>query len=435
MTEALPQALDAERFVLGSMLVEPDLMPELRDALTADDWTIEAHRRVWAQSCDLFDSGIQVDRITLAEKLRDSGKLESVGGLAFLVDLSAGLPRLPNVSSYVRLVKDKAFLRRAMLAAHELGKRCALGMDTPDEIAQFAHGLLTTLTVPDGRDEFQTPAEIVDSIGFDALMRPRRRAGAVTLPWGWLDRNLGGLAPEQLVIIGGRTSQGKTSAALQIAVSAAGAGLRVPIFSLEMSSESLVQRMAIQRSGLDAERIRDGSLGFGEREHLSEAIGWVHDLPLHILGTAARNVIQISGALRRFITRFGSPGLVVVDHLHALASSDRSENRTQQVSADARALKLLAKECRCPLVVPAQLNTSTSRDNEVPTLADLRSSGEIAECADVVLFVWLDLKDENPIQRGRFVVAKQREGRRDISRAMLFERSSQVWRECDGSYD
>jgi len=127
----------------------------------------------------------------------------------------------------------------------------------------------------------------------------------------------------------------------------------------------------------------------------------------------------------------GQFGLIVVDHLHALSASGKSENRTQQIGSDVRAMKLLAKEFRCPVLVPAQLNNATNRDNAKPCLADLRQSGEIAENADVVWFVWLDLNDDAKFQKGEYLIAKQREGYRDVRCRMLFERATQLWREAE----
>lgn len=406
-------------------------LAELRDAVTLDEFSLETHKRIWRLACQQFDAGITPDRVTIAEQLDREHKLDTVGGIGYLIELSNGIPQLRSLDSYIRTLQEKAFLRRTALAAEQLEKRCLLQSDTPESIAEYAHELLATLQAPAERADFQTPAEIFESLGVDRILHPRRGIDTIALPWPWLDLHLSGLSAEQLIIVGGRTSQGKTSAVCQAVLNACSRGIRTAFFSLEMSKDSLLRKLASQITGIEHDRIKQNHLGREERDRLNRALGELIEMPLHIADTAARNIATVSAMLRRLRTRHGAVGLVVVDHLHALSDSGKAENRTQQISGDARALKLLAREFRCPFVVPSQLNNATARDNAKPTLADLRQSGEIAENADVVWFVWLDLNDEAKFQKGEFLISKQREGYRNVHCKMLFERATQLWREED----
>jgi len=429
--ESLPASPEIERLVLGSILIDGSRMGELRDALDASDFALEQHKRVWNTLTNLYDSGTVPDRATVAETLHGAGKLEGVGGIGYLTGLDEGLPRLPNLDGYVKTLQDKAFLRRVALAASNLEKRALLQSDDPAAIAEYAHSLLSTLQAPRERADFLTPADIFERLGIDRVLHPKRGIDSIPLPWEWLDTTLSGISPEQLIIVGGRTSQGKTSAASQVILDACMRGFRTVVFSLEMSKESLMRKFTAQLSGVDHSTIRHNRMGYDERMAVHKAAGALIETSMHVCDTGAFSVTAIAAMLRRLRTKVGPLGLVVVDHLHALSSSGKTENRTQQIGADVRGLKLLAKEFRCPFVVPAQLNNATTRDNAKPSLADLRQSGEIAENADVVWFVWLDVQDQAKFQKGEFLIAKQREGYRDVRKAMLFERSTQLWREGD----
>lgn len=429
--ECMPASPDMERLVLGSILLDSARMGELRDALDVEDFSLEPHKRIWRTMTGLYDGGASPDRATLAEEMHRTGRLEAVGGLAYLTGLDVGLPRLPSLDGYVKTLQDKAFLRRVALAASELEKRALMQADDPASIAEYAHSLLATLQAPRDRAEFLTPADIFEQAGIDRVLHPRRGIDSIPMPWPWLDTALGGISPEQLIVVGGRTSQGKTSAATQVILNAVMRGFRTAVFSLEMSKESLMRKFTSQISGIDQSQIKHNHLDRDTRAVVHRAAGELIETQMHVCDTGAFNVVAISAMLRRLRTKVGPLGLVVVDHLHALSSSGKTENRTQQIGADVRALKLLAKEFRCPFVVPAQLNNATTRDNAKPNLADLRQSGEIAENADVVWFVWLDLNDDSKFQKGDFIVAKQREGYRDIKCKMQFVRGTQIWREAE----
>ena len=434
--ELMPASLDAERFVLGQAVLDAARMAELRSALFADDFALEQHRALWRVLCDRHDAGQPTDRATVAEALHVRGKLGEVGGIGYLVSLEEGMPRLANVDGFVQTVRDKAFQRRVALAAHELELRAMAQTDTPGDLAKFAHSLLAKLEPPEAKTEFATLEDaIMTAGGLDRVLHPRRGVETIPLPWEWLDDKTWGLAPEQYITVGGRTGQGKTSLSTQIALHGAGLGFRTAIFSLEMNQGQLFRRMISQYSGVPEWRIRRNIINAEERAAVHHAVGAVASMPLHVMDTSATNVSGVAAACRRLATKYGHVGLVVVDHLHILAPTGSPESRTQQVGYDVRALKLLARELRCPVLVPCQLNEVTGRENAKPCLADLRQSGEIAQNSDLVLFVWLDMQDKAKVQSGEVLIGKNRDGESLKGRPMTFWRETQSWREVPSVTD
>lgn len=431
---ALPIAQDYERLVLGAAMQDADSMTLLRSVLTDDDFALEKHRRIWDAAVGLYDAGTAVDRMTLAAELQRRSQLQSVDGVSYLCDLDVGL-RLPNIESYIVALREKATMRRMMRGCQEILDRCSLQVDSAKEVLDYAGQVWADLVDRSSVKArgFVRPAEVIQEHGIDRLLSPKREAG-ISLPWPWLDGILFGLREEQLVILGARTSVGKTAAALQIAAHAARRGKRVPLFSLEMSKEALTRRLVNQMSGVDGERIRRGATTQDERLEIMRSVAEIDEMPLYIDDTSACNTAAIHAALRKFTLKHGPPHLVIVDHLHIMQGSGK--DRQAEISGITRQLKGLAREFKCPFLVPAQLNRSTARDNEPPDLPDLRDSGAIEQDADVVVFLHAWAPEEgSDLQRARIIVGKQREGARNIWRDVVYMRNTQRFEEIDGTYD
>lgn len=431
----LPASLEAERMVLGSLLLDPPRMADVRDILTAADWSIQPNRLIWNTACELYDRGDGCDRVSVILTLRQRDKLLEAGGIDYITSLDDGMPKFRNLDGWVQIIRDKADRRRFMTACHELEMRAAMEFDSMEELQQAANRMLTELADPQQQRGFVTVGDIIRNKGGVDGLYARREKG-ISLPWLWLDQKLSGLRPQQLIILGARTAVGKTSAALQIAARAARAGLKVVLFSLEMSRESIVKRIISQQSGIEHDRIRHSNLTPQER-HLVQQIAFEFadeesEKPLFIDDTVVCTLLGIKSALQRFTLKRGTPDLVIVDHLHLLREA-RRESRQQEVADNARQLKLLAMELHCPFLVPAQLNRAGARDNAVPTLADLRESGEIEQHADVVLFIHAETFDQDaPTRPGQFIIAKQREGVAGVTQKMVFLRGTQRFEEADG---
>ena len=412
----LPMNLDAERFVLGSILLNDSFLHTVRPLLEPDEFSLEKHRRIWRRSCEIYDGGGRVDRVTVANELAKWNELDLVDGLSYLVSLDDGLPQLPNLDSYIAIVKDKALLRRLIFAAQNLRDRCLIQEETPQQILNGLGNALISLAPQEAGRGLQSLKELVDERGISALLSPRMTHG-IELPWKWLDYATCGMQAEQLWYLGGYTSTGKTSAALQIGVHAARKGTGVAVFSLEMGKVSLFQRAVWQMSRVDSERAKRDQLTPEEDERVRNAATALYDLPVYFDDSMASTVPAIHAAIRR--RRLSNPiGLVIVDYLQLLGSVGRELNRAQAVGANSRALKMAAREFQCPFLVLSQFKRPP--EERKPTLNDFKESGDIENDADVALFIYRPPTQEQNQVPVSFILAKQREGPRDIEENFWF---------------
>jgi replicative DNA helicase len=415
-SKGLPANVDAERFVLGSILLDEALLHVVRPLVSADEFSLEKHRRIWRRACDLYDGGGHVDRITLANELMKFGELEACDGLTYLVSLDNGLPQLPNVDSYVQIVKDKAMLRQIIAATEHLQSRCIAQEESPQQILNGLGNTLIELAPQEVGRGLQSLKELVDEKGIGTLLAPRQAHG-IEMPWRWLDYATCGMQSEQLWYLAGYTSTGKTSAALQVGVHAARKGTGVALFSLEMGKISLFQRAVYQIARVDSERAKRNALNPEERERAREAANLLYSLPIYFDDSMASTVPAIHAAIRR--QRLRAPiGLVIVDYLQLLGSMGRNENRAQAVGANSRALKMAAREFQCPFLVLSQFKRP--QEERKPTLNDFKESGDIENDADVAWFIYRPPTQEQDQVPVSFILAKQREGPRDIEENFWF---------------
>jgi replicative DNA helicase len=416
--KGLPASLDAERFVLGSILLDDSLFVEVAASLEAEDFSLEKHRRIFLRMGELNSRGERVDRLTVAEELMKHGQLEACDGIGYLVSLDDGLPQIRNVDSYVRIVKDKSLLRRVIYASQGLINRCLAGEEAPQEILANAEEILLKLGEATTETSLFTPGEIIEEFdgGLNAFLDPGRRIQGLGTGFKRFDELTGGLHPGELVILAGRPSMGKTALALNIAQHAAVKLKKtVAVFSLEMSKEALLTRLLCAGARVDSHRFRLGYLDAEERRRLQAAASELVEAPLYIDDTSGSNMIEMHAKLRRL--KAERPiGLVVLDYLQLMSSRGRYDSRVQEISALSRGLKLLAKEMGVPMLVLSQL----SRAPEVrpgdhrPQLSDLRESGSIEQDADVVAFIFREevYKPDREDLRGQaeLMLSKQRNG-------------------------
>ncbi len=418
--KGLPQNLEAERLVLGSVLLDDSLFLEVAAALASDDFSIEKHRRIFGRMQDLYQRGDRLDRVTLANELVRQNQLESVDGLAYLVSLDDGLPKLPSIDSYVRIVKDKAQLRKLIFIAEKIRDRAFIGQDTADEIAASAEESLLQMGDANLKDSLVRPGDIVESFqgGLNAFLDPTRRNKGISTGLTKLDEMTGGLRGGELFILAARPAMGKTALALNIAQHVAtnpSDPRTVAVFSLEMSKESLLTRLVCAQGRVDQQKFRAGFLNGDERRQLQMALGTLMDAPLFIDDSAGVNIMDIHSKLRKLKQQHGL-GLVVIDYLQLMSSRGRTENRNQEVSAISRGMKLLSKELDVPIIALSQLSRATEsrQGDHRPQLSDLRESGSIEQDADMVAFVFREeyYKPDREDLRGQaeLILAKQRNG-------------------------
>src|SRR6516225_9779076 len=390
--KGLPTNLDAERFVLGSILLDDELFIQAAGSLESDDFSLEKHRRIFQRMGDLQDRGEKIDRVTVANELMKFSELEACDGLSYLVSLDDGLPRIPNVDSYIRMVKDKSVLRRIIFTSQHMMNRALAGEEEPDQILAGAEEALLKLGAARVKAGLLTPEEILKGYdgGISAFLDPSKRIKGISTGFTKLDEYTGGLHGGDLVILAARPSMGKTALALNIAQHVAlKLKQTVAVFSLEMSKESLLTRMVCAAARVDSQKFRAGYLSQEERRKLNHALHDLVEAPLYIDDAPGIHLMDMHAKLRRLKDpRHGGPKLIIVDYLQLMTGRGRFENRNQEVTALSRGMKLLAKEMNVPMLVLSQLSRAveTRQGDHRPQLSDLRESGSIEQDADVVGF-------------------------------------------------
>ncbi len=418
--KGLPASLDTERFVLGTILLNDTYYLQVAGALEADDFALEKHRRIFARMKDLYEKGERIDRVTLAEELIKQGQLESVDGLAYLVSLDDGLPEISNVDSYIRIVKDKSTLRRLIFNSQKIIDRCLIGEEEPDQIIATAEESLLKLGESRSNDKLITADQVLADFpgGIGAFLDPSQRLRGLSTGFTKFDEMTGGLNGGELIILAARPAMGKTALAMNIAQHVAThPQMRKPVavFSLEMSSASLLTRMLCAGARVDQHKFRAGFLNGDERRKLQVTLGTLTESPLFMDDTPGVNLMDVHAKLRRLKSQHGL-SLVVIDYLQLMSSRGRSENRNQEVSAISRGLKLLAKDLDVPFLVLSQLSRAaeTRPGDHTPQLSDLRDSGSIEQDADIVMFIYREevYKRDREDLKGvaEVIIAKQRNG-------------------------
>jgi replicative DNA helicase len=417
--KGLPTNVDAERFVLGSILLDDTLYVEAAGTLEADDFSLESHRRIFKRMGELQERGEKIDRITVANELMKFNELEACGGLSYLVELDDGLPQIPNLDSYIRIVKDKAVLRRIIFASQHMMNRALAGEEEPDEILAGAEETLLKLGEARMKSGLLNAGQILEDYegGVNAFLDPSKRIKGIGTGFTKFDELTGGLHGGDLVIVAGRPSMGKTALALNIAQHVALKNKQtVAIFSLEMSKESLLTRMLCSAARVDSQKFRAGYLNQEERRKLNHALHELVQAPLYIDDTPGAHLMDMHAKLRRLQTERHHLGLVIVDYLQLMTAGARFENRNQEVSALSRGMKMLAKELNAPVMVLSQLSRAVEnrQGDHRPQLSDLRESGSIEQDADVVAFVFREEvyqpKNENLRGLAELIIGKQRNG-------------------------
>ena len=420
MEKGLPANIDAERFLLGSILLDDSRFLETAGTLGMEDFALEKHRRIYSRMLELHERGERVDRVTVANELMRFNELESVDGLGYLVSLDEGMPHIPNLEGYVRIIRDKSALRRIAMSAQHMMNRALIGEEDPATIlASAEESFLNMGDTNRGDKGLMTPLEVIQSLegGLNSFLDPSKRVKGISTGFTKFDEMTGGLHGGELVILAARPSMGKTAFALNIAWHVATKLFQpVAIFSLEMGRESLLTRMLCAATRVDSHRFRTGYLNQQERQKLRDGATQMVEAPIHIDDSAGVHLMDMHAKLRKMTQAGHKPGLVVIDYLQLMSIKGRSENRNQEDSQLSRGLKLLAKEMDCPFLVLSQLSraTETRVGDHRPQMSDLRESGSIEQDADLVGFIFREevYKRDREDLRGlaELIVAKQRNG-------------------------
>jgi replicative DNA helicase len=426
----LPASIDAERSILGAVLLENPCYNEAAERLRPEDFALDSHQRIFARMGELIDSGRAVDLVTLTEELARRKEVESVGGVAYLASLTEGLPRRLSIEEYVRIVKDKSLLRQLIGICSSAITRAADQSDDALDVLNAAESALLGVTESGVTNGFAGIPEIVrDSFGtIDNLYKQGKEVTGLATHYIDFDRMTSGLQPSELTIIAARPSMGKTAWAINIAQNAAiHGGKVVAIFSLEMSKESLLRRMLASEALVDSQKIQQGFIGREDQEKLTLALERLTEAKMFIDDSPGISLTEMRAKARRLRQIQGGLDLIVIDYLQLMTAAQGGksargyENRTQEVSAISRGLKALAKELKVPVVALSQLSRASEQrgGDKKPMLSDLRESGSIEQDADVVAFIHRESyynRDENgqpdPETEGKaeIIIAKQRNG-------------------------
>lgn len=412
-----PNSQEAEKSVIGSMLMDRDAIIEVADVLVKEDFYQGTNGILFEAMVELYKEGKPVDLVTLQNKLKEKQVPESVQSLDYFKDLVDTVPTSANAKQYAQIVKEKSILRNLIKVTEKISADCYLGKN---EFASILEGtekdVFHLLQNASGREDFVPINEVVmDTL--DQIEEASKNKGKITgIPTGFtdLDYKLTGLHPSQLLIVAARPAMGKTAFVLNIAQHVAfRRNVPVAVFSLEMSKEQLVTRLMSMEAMIDSQLIRTGELEDQDWEKLMESAAVIGHSPLIIDDTPGLTISELRSKCRRYKQSQGI-GLVIIDYLQLMAGSGKSESRQQEISEISRSLKALAREIDAPIIALSQLNRAVdSRTDHKPVLSDLRESGSIEQDADVIMFIYRDdyyNPDTEKKNLAEIIVAKQRSG-------------------------
>ncbi len=412
---SLPADINAERATLGAVMLDRDAIIAIAPWLFADYFYLEKHAWIYEAMLACYSQRIPPDISTVADELRRRERLESVGGIAMLTDLTADVPTAVHVEYYARIVERTAMRRRLIEAG---GNIAAMGYDESEDLEDTldkAEAEIFNIAQRQSAQDFVHIGQVVNSF-FEQVTRLQERRGEVVgVPTGYhdLDELTGGLQPSDLIILAARPSVGKTSLALSIAYNVVmHTQSTVGLFSLEMSRDQLIQRLLSMHTSINTQQLRTGNIRDHDLQAVMEAMGILSSAPLYIDDTPGVSIAEVRSKSRRLRAEAGID-LLMVDYLQ-LMQGRRTDNRVQEVSEISRGLKALARELNVPLIALSQLSRAVEgRTSHIPVLADLRESGSIEQDADMVIFIYREeLYDKETDKKGiaELHIAKHRNG-------------------------
>jgi len=414
--KSLPYNIDAEKSVIGSMLKDKSAITEAVEELKSDDFYKEAHKVIFNTIEDMYKRDIPVDMITLLEELRSNEKLESVGGVTYVTEVSGSVISTANVSSYIKIVSDKATLRKLIKSSNEIIEKCYSSQNDIEAVIDEAEHKVFNIAQKRNLNEFEPMSKVLER-GFLEIEKLYNNKGHINgIPSGFpeLDSKTSGFQKGDMILIAARPSMGKTTFALNIAEYAAlRDGKNVAIFSLEMSKEQLAYKLLCSEANVDMLKLRTGELDDRDWENIAKASGPLASANIFIDDTAGTSVMEMRSKCRKLKLEHGID-MIVIDYLQLMSGSIKSESRQQEVSEISRSIKALAKEMECPVIALSQLSRAPEqRADHRPMLSDLRESGSIEQDADLVMFLYRDEYYNSETEEknvAECIIAKQRNG-------------------------
>ncbi len=417
LERTLPHNTDAEKSVLGAILVNNEYYYRVVETIRPEDFYLDAHRVIFRQMVDLVDRSKAVDLITLQEELVRASQLEGAGGISYLASLLDGIPHLVNVEHYIEIIREKSLMRQLINSANKIMAECFDQAEPAEEILDRAEQSLFNLSEKRIKVGFVSvkELELPTTRLIEKLYTEREMITGVATGFKDLDRMTSGLQSSDLIIIAARPSMGKTALCLNIAQHVSlHKNLPVGMFSLEMSKEQLLMRMLCAEARVDAHKVRTGYLGKEDFRKLIDSLGRTAEAPMFIDDSSTLTVMEMRAKCRRLKAERGL-ALIIVDYLQLMSGYARSENRTQEISGISRGLKSLAKELGVPVIALSQLSRAPEQrqGDHKPQLSDLRESGSIEQDADLVMFIFREevyRPSEENAGLAELLIAKQRNG-------------------------
>ncbi|SBT16254.1 Replicative DNA helicase [Marinomonas gallaica] len=414
-----PYSIEAERSVIGGLMLDPEAWEKVSELVMADDFYRPEHRAIFAVIARLADDSEPADVVTISERLDKRGELEDIGGVTYLIEVVEGTPSASNIASYAEIVRERSILRRLISTTNDINSRAYQpeGM-TAAEVLEDAERQIFQLA--EGGDKKGGPRIVADILSktVDKIDELYHQEGSITgLSTGFtdLDAMTSGLQPSDLIIVAGRPSMGKTTFAMNLVENATMISeIPVVVFSLEMPAEQLMMRMLSSLGRIDQTRMRSGQLVQEDWDKLMSAVKMLKDRKLFIDDTAGISPTEMRSRVRRIAREHGGVAMIMIDYLQLMQIPGYSEGRTNEISEISRSLKAIAKEMECPVIALSQLNRSLEqRPNKRPVNSDLRESGAIEQDADVISFVYRDeVYHEDTPHKGiaEIIIGKQRNG-------------------------
>ena len=409
----MPYSLEAEQSVLGAIILDPDKIREAANIIHAEDFYLEQHQHIYEAMRDMFLSNSTIDAITLTDELVKNGVYDEAGGKNYIALLAQSVPSVANLPDYLRIIKEKAMLRRLIYASDEIKRMAYSAEGSVSDIIDRSEQLVFDVAEKNETKGFSHIRDVIvaNYKHLDDLIKNGTEALGTPTYFSGIDKYLIGMGKSDLVLVGARPGMGKTSFVLNIASQVALKTKKtVAIFSLEMSCEQLVSRLLSSEAWIESTKLRKGTLDEKDWEKLARAAGVLAETDILIDDTAGITVTGMKAKLRRV----KNLGLVVIDYLQLMQSDKRIENRVQEIGDISRGLKLMAKDLEVPIVTCAQLSRGPeSRTDKTPMLSDLRDSGAIEQDADSVMFLYReDYYDKDPEKKNiaNCIIAKNRHG-------------------------
>ena len=419
-----PYSAEAEQSVLGGLMLDNQRWDQVADRVSPEDFYRVEHQKIFRAVASLCDAGSPADVVTVSEWLEKNGDLETAGGLSYLGQIANNTPSAANIVAYADIVRERAVLRRLIRVSNDINKNAYTpeGQSAAEILDQAEKHILDIRGEGlRGAGGFAGSRELLTKVvdRVDYLSRSQDPISGVPTGFIDLDQMTCGLHPGELVIVAGRPSMGKTAFAMGIAeyaiLTQKEGKLPVPVavFSMEMPAEQLMQRMVSSVARVHATTMRTGKLGDDDWPRFTQGVSTLRDAPIYIDDTPALTPFELRSRARRLKREHGL-GLIIVDYLQLMQSTESGENRATEISAITRSLKTLAKELGLPVIALSQLNRSLEqRPNKRPVMSDLRESGAIEQDADVIFFIYRDeVYNEDSQDRGtaEIIIGKQRNG-------------------------